>query len=169
MFSIAKTIASGFGSGFSPKAPGTAGSLVALPIGVLLAISGQLGWGVLLCILLGWLSVVVCLRQSSSEVRAGSSEKIDPQWIVIDEWAGLWIAMLPLDSTLSGILLDLSPTLSWWQPIVAFLLFRLFDITKPGPVKRVEQLPGATGIMADDLLAGLFAALSLLLILMAVG
>ena len=87
---------------------------------------------------LGLFAVAVSVR--------GSSEH-DPGWIVIDEWAGLYVALLGTSAS--------SPI----QLIVIFVVFRLFDIVKPGPVGWAERLPGATGIMADDIVAGALTAL----------
>lgn len=82
----------------------------------------------------------------------------DPQDIVIDEVAGQLIAFWPLSLglTLTGAAPHVWP---WPGVVAAFLLFRLFDIWKPGPIGRAERLPGATGIMADDCAAGLAAAI----------
>lgn len=82
--------------------------------------------------------------------------KIDPQFIVIDEWAGMSISLLYI-----------SPS-NYLAVISAFLLFRFFDITKLGPVGWAENLPGAWGIMLDDVVAGIFATLLLHLILIIV-
>jgi phosphatidylglycerophosphatase A len=76
--------------------------------------------------------------------------------VVIDEVAGQWIALLvvPLD---------------WRWYLAAFLLFRVFDILKPGPVRMAEKLPGGVGVMADDIVAGVFAAVCLLIIQWGIG
>lgn len=133
---LARLIASGLGSGLAPKAPGTAGSLAALGLGapLLWASHGALAAGVLAACLAGWWAIP----------RATAED--DPPWVVIDEFAGMWLAMLAL------------PGLSWTGLAAAFLLFRLFDIAKPGPIDMAQRLPGATGIMLDDLLAGAAAA-----------
>jgi len=129
-------VASGFGSGFVPGAPGTAGALLGLLLGVplLLAPPGVLALGVLLVSLLGlW------------AIRTARIEG-DPGWVVIDEIAGQWVALLGLARpTAVGL-------------AAAFVLFRLFDIVKPGPVGWADRQGGAAGIMADDLIAGAIAA-----------
>jgi phosphatidylglycerophosphatase A len=135
----ARLIASGLGSGFAPRAPGTAGSLLALVAGA----------GLLL--LPGWVLPAACLAAVLAGLwaipRAGGSD--DPGWVVIDEVAGQWLALLPLAApTPLGLL-------------AAFALFRLFDITKPGPIGWADRQHGAFGVMADDVLAGLAAALLL--------
>jgi phosphatidylglycerophosphatase A len=133
---VARLIASGFGTGFAPHAPGTVGSLAALVIGAFLLPLPV--WVLPLCVLaasLGGLWAVTA---------AGGAD--DPGWVVIDEFAGQWMAMLPLASpTPLGLL-------------AAFALFRLLDITKPGPVGWADRQHGAAGVMADDLIAGAIAA-----------
>jgi phosphatidylglycerophosphatase A len=134
-------ISSGFGSGFAAIVPGTFGSAAALIFWLMLH-----GWGsfdswqyavalaVITCIV-GLLVVSIVLEKNEKES--------DPQWIVIDEWAGLFIS-------LAGIgVVDVGSVL------VAFGLFRLFDGLKWGPVAWAERLPGASGIMADDIVAGI--------------
>jgi len=127
----------GCGSGMSPKAPGTAGSAVAmvlfLPM-LNLPIAVQAG------LIVVALAVGIVL---SDEVSASLNIK-DPSFIVWDEFVGMWIAMLWLPSF-------------WWLP-VAFLLFRFFDVLKPGPIGWADrELAGGLGIMIDDVIAGLFA------------
>lgn len=130
----------GFGAGFIPFAPGTWGSLLAVVIWWF-ALTG-LSWPVQLVIaalvyLLGsWLTGIVQRRYGV----------VDDGAIVIDEVVGQWLAllMLPQDLLLAA---------------AAFVLFRLFDIWKPGPIRWLERsLGGAQGVMADDVLAGLTAA-----------
>jgi phosphatidylglycerophosphatase A len=133
---LARLVAGGFGSGFVPFAPGTAGALLGLLLGVplLLAPPGMLAIAALLVSLLGlW------------AIRAARVEG-DPGWVVIDEIAGQFVALLGLARpTIVGL-------------AAAFALFRLFDIVKPGPVGWADRQDGAAGIMADDLIAGAIAA-----------
>ena len=133
---LARLIASGFGSGFFPVAPGTAGSLVAVLLGAgLLWVSPvALPVAVLAAAFGGLWAVTVA--------RAGD----DPGWVVIDEFAGQWIAMLPLARPTPGGLL------------AAFLLFRFLDVVKPGPIGWADRQHGPAGVMADDLIAGAIAA-----------
>lgn len=153
MKSLAFIIASGFYSGSVRYAPGTVGSITALIFWLLLKELGVLPDStaelilVAITLIIGVLSSkVVLLSLSSAEKDAlkGAKNKIDPQFIVIDEWLGLFIALI-------GTKPALLPLLS------ALAAFRLFDILKPGPVRWAEKLPGAWGIMLDDLVAGLFA------------
>lgn len=133
---IARLIASGLGSGFAPKAPGTAGSLAALLPGALL-LEGP-AWALPLAVAL------VALLGLWAIPAAGGED--DPGWVVVDEFAGQWLALLPLaHPTPLGLL-------------AAFALFRLLDITKPGPIGWADRRPGAAGVMADDLIAGFIAA-----------
>jgi phosphatidylglycerophosphatase A len=133
---FARLLASGFGSGFVQGAPGTAGALLGLVLGIplLLAPTGVLALAALLISVLGLWAI------SAAHVEG------DPGWVVIDEIAGQWIALLGLARpTVPGLL-------------AAFLLFRLLDIVKPGPVGWADRQGGAAGIMADDLIAGGIAA-----------
>ena len=122
-------------------APGTAGSVVAVITGLYLMSFGPiiLGLGCLICLVVGTIA---------SEYYARSIGRKDPSEVIIDEVAGQWIALIILP-------LDL-----WWFA-AAFVLFRFFDITKIGPVGMAEQLSGGVGVMADDIVAGLLAALCL--------
>jgi len=133
---LARLVASGLGSGYAPAAPGTAGSLVALILGAgLLRLSpALLAVAVLLATVGGWWSV--------RKLRLDD----DPGWVVVDEFAGQWIAMLAL------------PRPSFAGLAGAFVLFRLLDITKPGPVGWADRHHSATGVMADDIIAGAIAA-----------
>ena len=130
-------LAFGLGSGLSPKAPGTAGSIVGLLLFVpilLLPIYVQLALVMAGFVFGCWL----CER-----VAEDMSVK-DPGGIVWDEFVGMWIVMLWLPN--------------WYWLIMAFVLFRLFDILKPWPVSLADKsLSGGLGIMVDDVLAGLYA------------
>jgi len=130
-----------FGAGFSYHAPGTIGSLNALPFAVGLAWLGG-GRVLLLAALVPFvLGMIYTTRYLRQEPQAA-----DPQWIVIDEVVGLWI-------TLSVVPLSFI----WYA--LGFGLFRLADIYKPWPVSWADRhVPGALGIMLDDVLAGLYAA-----------
>jgi phosphatidylglycerophosphatase A len=130
--SAARLVASGLGSGFLPRAPGTWGSLAALAAGALM---------------LAWSPWILPLGVAAATLaglwaipRAGG--EADPGWVVIDEVAGMWLTMAPLQHP---------------RPLglaAAFVLFRVLDITKPGPIGWVDRQQGAVGVMGDDLLAG---------------
>ncbi len=147
---VAEFIASGFYSGFSPLLPGTAGTITCLVYWYLLAAAGFSHRALLLAavIVAGLISSRLCLQALA---RCGKPAS-DPQFIVIDEWAGILIALI-------GVLPD-QPL----QILGAFLLFRFFDMLKPGPVGWAEKLPGEFGVMADDITAGFLAWLCLVLI-----
>jgi phosphatidylglycerophosphatase A len=136
---VARLIASGAGAGYAPRAPGTAGSLLALLLGALLMLAPA---AVLpLAALAATLGGVWAIRAARVDG--------DPGWVVIDEVAGQWIALLGLAR----------PT--WPGLLAAFLLFRLLDITKPGPIGWADRQGGAVGIMADDVIAGAAVAVIL--------
>jgi phosphatidylglycerophosphatase A len=131
-------VATGLGCGLAPIAPGTVGSLVALIIYYYLPIAGD---SVLLYALVGVGFLVGVAATGTLSHRSDP----DPRRVVWDEFVGMWAACL---------LLPKSPP---WLA-AAFLGFRALDIWKPWPIRRLEQLPGGLGIMADDLLAGLCVA-----------
>ena len=135
-----------FWSGLSPKAPGTMGSLAALPFGyAILYYAGQEA------LLLATISVF-CLGILATNIYLKKTGKQDPGEVVIDEVAGQWIPLLIVGTDL--LLL-----------VLAFILFRLFDILKPWPISWMDRhIKGATGVMIDDIVAGLFALFSLLVI-----
>jgi phosphatidylglycerophosphatase A len=138
----ARWIASGLGSGFAPVAPGTAGSLAGLAIGGLLLAFAP------------WLVAVAALAASLGGVWAirACGAKDDPGWVVIDEIAGILIAMLPLHRP------------NAYGLALAFVLFRLFDIAKPGPVGWADRRHGAMFVMLDDIVAGAISAVLLWLL-----
>lgn len=143
-------------SGLSPKAPGTAGTAVAA---VLAAVFYFLFGAVSSLALCGFFSLFGLLAISYLLKKEGSlSSADDPQEVVVDEAAGYFLTLSFVESASfveQGI----------WPIVVAFLLFRLFDIWKPFPISRAEAFPGAWGIMADDLIAGVFAGILLRLLL----
>jgi len=132
-------------------APGTWGSLVALPLAWLLHLAAGpwlLGLGIVAAFVTG-------VRATALET-AGKADH-DPSEIVIDEAVGQWVAVLPVSigAALAGV-----PLAALWPGwVTAFVLFRLFDIWKPGPVGRADRRCDALGVMLDDVIAGLFAAL----------
>lgn len=145
-------VALGLGSGLAPFAPGTFGSLVAVLLWVPFVLFGQpdlLTRTVALCV-----AVVICTW--SAHWASRRLQRKDPGCIVSDELAGQWLALL--------VVPDAWP---WW--LAAFALFRLFDIAKPWPMRRLERLPGGIGIVADDLAAGACAAVILLAVRMPSG
>jgi phosphatidylglycerophosphatase A len=137
--------------GFLPGAAGTWGSLVALPLGYLLHLIG----GPLLLALA--ILVAYGLGLWATRVETFEQENLDPSHIVIDEVVGQWIALLPLSAGLwfAGAPPELFPWPGW---VAAFVFFRIFDIWKPGPVGWADRRKGPTGVMLDDVFAGVLAA-----------
>lgn len=143
---LAGVIATWFGAGRMPVAPGTAGSLAALPFGWAIV---HLGGNAALLVAIAAISLIGWWAAGRYAEATGMD---DPGSVVVDEVVGQWIALLAV---------PLAPL----PYALAFIAFRLFDIAKPWPVNWADRrLPGGLGIMADDVLAGLYAALLLLLL-----
>lgn len=136
--------------GLIPVAAGTWGSLAALPTGYLLHRIG--GFPLLALVTL----LAYGLGYWATRVETFEQEDLDPSHIVIDEVVGQWVALMPLSAGLwfAGAPPHLFPWPGW---VSAFLLFRLFDIWKPGPVRWTDRRRGPTGVMLDDVIAGLIA------------
>jgi phosphatidylglycerophosphatase A len=134
-----------FGCGLAPKAPGTFGSLGALIVAWPLAFHH--GWQPLW---FGALAIAILYPaiQSATAVSVGTGRK-DPQIVVVDEVVGQWL-------TLAG-----ASRLNPMAFLYALILFRLFDICKPPPVRSLEKLPAGTGIVLDDAMAGVYGAVIL--------
>ena len=149
---MSRLIATVFYVGRVPFAPGTFGSLVALPLGYLLhRFAGFPGLliATVLVFALGWWATAAATKGTTDH---------DPSEIVIDEVAGQWIALWPLSFGLwhAGVDPSVFPYPGW---IAAFVLFRLFDILKPWPVSWADRKTTALGVMLDDVIAGLMAAI----------
>jgi phosphatidylglycerophosphatase A len=138
------TIATFFGVGLGKPGPGTWGSVVAV------LLWADYGWAfhpsphvMLLALGIG-IVLSIALGVPASTIAARESARKDPGFVVIDEVAGQWIALLfcPFD---------------WRHPLIALIFFRLFDITKPFPARQLENLPQGWGIVFDDVAAGLYA------------
>ena len=140
-------LASGFGAGLSPIAPGTMGTLMAIPFWIIFSLTLSLPYYLLMLLLTSIAGIIIC-QKASDELGVH-----DHGGIVWDEFVGFWITMI-------------AAPLSWSTIILGFLLFRFFDILKPWPIKIADQrVSGGLGIMLDDMIAGLFAFISLQLIL----
>ena len=148
---VSRIIATVGGVGLLRPAPGTWGSAAAVPLGY--ALHGLGGFALLL-----FATVAVFgagYWAALAEERATGAH--DASEIVIDEVVGIWIALMPLSVGLKHAGAD--PWVFPWPGWVgAFVLFRLFDIWKPGPVGWADRKPGAFGVMLDDVIAGIFAA-----------
>ena len=142
--SLASLFATFFGCGRSPFAPGTVGSLAAILIAWPLS---RIGFGpvqfAILTLILLYPAIV------SAGIVATSTGRKDPQIVVIDEVLGQWL-------TLAG-----ATRFNLLTFALAFALFRLFDIWKPPPIRRIEHIPGGAGIVLDDIMAGVYGALVL--------
>ena len=145
--SFANAISNWFACGLAPTAPGTVGSAAAIGIAILIEhyAAWRPPWFAVLAVAVSPLAI-----WASGETARQRKLK-DPQIVVVDEVVGQWVA-------LAG-----ARVLNWKAYLAAFLLFRLFDIWKPPPARQSEKLPGGYGIVADDLIAGLDAALVLFL------
>jgi len=145
---LSNWLSSGFGSGYAHIAPGTFGSAAALIFWFLLhAIGMPTSLPAHTCLL----AVTFFVGTAAVAHSISSTTEHDPGWIVIDEWAGLFIALILL-----------SPSQLGWVT-TAFCVFRILDAVKWGPVAWAERLPGAWGIMADDVVAGALTALLLII------
>lgn len=133
-------LATFFGAGRSPVAPGTAGSFAALPLAALAAVSAPAG--------LALAALLAAAGIRSAGVVAARLGKSDPGCVVIDEVVGMILAASGIGLSARGL-------------AAAFLLFRAFDIVKPSPCRQLERLPGGWGIMADDVAAGIYARAAL--------
>ena len=145
-------IATTFGAGFSPVAPGTAGAIVG---GFFLWLFHQMQWFPTFpnpLVFIG-LIVIVALLGIYATNKLEQEWGKDPSKVVVDELVGVWVAMVFVPFT-------------WLNLLLAFGLFRFFDIAKPLGVRKMERLKGGLGVMADDVLAGIYANLVLQLILL---
>jgi phosphatidylglycerophosphatase A len=142
--------------GYLKPAPGTWGSLVALPLAWLIYMIGGI-WLFLLAIPAAYIK-----GYYATQIMTKGRENHDPSEIVIDEVVGQWIALAPviIGSWHAGV----SITALWPGWIAAFVLFRLFDITKPGPVGWADRKDNATGVMLDDVIAGVLAAIGVVIL-----
>ena len=145
---IDKLIATGFGSGYSPIAPGTAGALLATAIWWILAeffLFPTLLW-ITLCLIILF-TIWGIIATNAVETIWGE----DPSRVVVDEMVGVWIPLLAVTST------------NFWYVLAAFVLFRLFYIFKPLGIRKMEDLKGGLGVRMDDILAGIYSLILLLL------
>ncbi|HNZ32488.1 MAG TPA: phosphatidylglycerophosphatase A [Smithellaceae bacterium] len=137
-------LATGFGSGLAPFAPGTAGTLVGILICLPLI---PLPWILRLLLVLALLALSFYVSDQAEKIY----KRKDDQRIVIDEIIGFQITMLPVEINVLSI-------------CAGFVLFRIFDIWKPFPVRNMQGFPGGWGIVADDVAAGIYAGMVLWLL-----
>jgi phosphatidylglycerophosphatase A len=149
--SWAWAVATFFGAGLGKPGPGTWGSAAAVLLWAVYAGFAHPTANQLLLVLVFGIVLSIVLGIPGATIAARESGRHDPGFVVIDEVAGQWVTLLG------------SP-FGWKTGLLAFALFRLFDITKPFPVRRLERLPEGWGIVFDDVAAGLYAlGVSLLL------
>ncbi|MCQ2660478.1 phosphatidylglycerophosphatase A [Helicobacter pylori] len=149
-FSLRACFLTLFFSGYSKKAPGTIGSLVALLLGLpILAFSAN-------TLFLGAIFVgLIAIAQIDKEEE--ETKRHDSSYIVIDELVGMWLAMAISGLSLAGV-------------ILSFIFFRIYDITKPSLIGKIDkEVKGGLGVVADDALAGVLAGLSALLVINVLG
>lgn len=137
-------VATFFGAGRLKPGPGTWGSVAALLLWAAFARFAHPRPRALLIALLAGIALALVFGVPAATIAARESGRHDPGFVVIDEVAGQWITLL------------FSPA-DWQHALIALALFRLFDITKPFPVRRLERLPEGWGIVFDDVAAGLYA------------
>lgn len=145
---LAKIISTFFGVGYITKAPGTMGSLAAL---IVYWICPEVNSLQLVVIILGTAAIGIfsaTLTENEMKNKLGQDKGLDPGIIVIDEVVGMLIALLFVPKTTFFL-------------IAAFILFRIFDITKPYPVRNMERFPGGWGIVLDDVIAGIYANIAI--------
>lgn len=126
-----------FGIGYFPGFPGTIASLITAALAYLLASNVKIVWLLDVEIFLGLM--LLGLVFGSDLVRHQNIK--DPKWFVMDEAAGMWLSLMLL------------PKGNIWVVLIAFVMFRIFDIWKPWLIRKAEKVPGATGIMLDDVMA----------------
>jgi phosphatidylglycerophosphatase A len=145
---LARIISTGLGVGYSPLAPGTMGALLIL---IVFWICPEMSSLQLLLVIIG-LTVIgiytATVTEREMQSKVGQDRGRDPGIIVIDEIIGMLIALFALPKTSRFM-------------IIAFILFRIFDIMKPYPARRMEKLPAGWGIVMDDVIAGIYANLAI--------
>ena len=139
--------------------PGTAASLVTLPIAFVLSETGILFYTVA-TIIVSVMAIPICGR--AAKVLGQS----DPSCVVLDEVAGMLVSFLPFSYIHFRTPWDGEPVNGAFVLFVSFCFFRFFDIQKPGPIQKLQNIDGGLGIVADDLLAGLMAALATLVLML---
>lgn len=140
MRNFSKFIASGFGVGFLPKAPGTWGALLAFLISLPFLEVESIQINTVLVILVMVFTVLGIWSSNQVESEWGH----DPKQVVVDEMVGFWISIIFVPAVLKYY-------------IIGFVLFRFFDILKPLGIRKAEQLKGGYGVMGDDILAGIYS------------
>lgn len=152
-----KFIATGFGIGYSKFAPGTMGALLALMIwlaySIPLGLEGTPSSGIGITHIITFILIIVfSILGTISAYKVESIWGKDPSKVVVDEMVGVWIPLLCASYNI------------WYSYVFAFLLFRFFDIYKPLGIRKAERLNGGVGVMMDDILAGIYSLIILIII-----
>jgi phosphatidylglycerophosphatase A len=152
-----RLVAACFGLGWLPVAPGTWGSALAAGVFALL-LNLEVGAGIasVVMAILAVAGAVACITCTPAAEAARG--KTDPGEIVMDEVAGQSLALLA-----ALLVLPAGPSVKhiWFATILGFILFRIMDIAKPWPIRKLERLPAGWGVLCDDLLAGVYAGVAL--------
>ena len=135
-------LATGFGSGYCPVAPGTAGALLATIIWLAYTLFLPPTTCIVLTVALTLLFTVLGVWATNKVIPFWGE---DPRRVVVDEMVGVWIPLIA------------APAGNLWYALASFVLFRFFDIAKPLGVRQMERFPGGIGVMADDILAGIYS------------
>lgn len=135
-------LATGFGSGYCPVAPGTAGALLATVIWLAYTLFLPPTTCIVLTVVLTLLFTVLGVWATNKVIPFWGE---DPRRVVVDEMVGVWIPLIA------------APAGNLWYALASFVLFRFFDIAKPLGVRQMERFPGGIGVMADDILAGIYS------------
>lgn len=135
-------LATGFGSGYCPVAPGTAGALLATVIWLAYTLFLPPATCIVLTVALTLLFTVLGVWATNKVIPFWGE---DPHRVVVDEMVGVWIPLIA------------APAGNLWYALASFVLFRFFDIAKPLGVRQMERFPGGIGVMADDILAGIYS------------
>lgn len=137
---LAGLIATVFGLGKAPLAPGTVASFAAAAVWWVLPLPASVQWvSTLLLVFIGiW----------AAGCEAARVREKDPSTVVVDEWVGMWLSLAGLPKQL-------------WLVVLGLVFFRFFDIIKPSPLRQLEKLPGGWGILLDDVVAGLLVRIIL--------
>ncbi len=157
-----KFLLSGFGTGFLPIAPGTWGSFAAMliwlvAVAVVMRTSHD-AWLIVAVTVAGIIAAsAICVSLGDYAIMVWGRK--DPGKVVIDEFAGQWVSLLPVAFLPVG-------RLQIFAAGIAFLMFRVTDVIKPLPARQAEFLPGGVGILADDLMAGMYAGLAMWLLIL---
>lgn len=149
---LPRLLATSFGAGFLPKAPGTWGALIAIVLWLPLYLWAPAAWifGITLSAAAAYL-----LAGTWASTIAERHWGKDPVVACADETVGQWIALLPLGG---------AATTPWWMILLSLGLFRFFDIVKPLGIRSAERLPAGWGMMADDVLAAIYSVVILLIV-----